>query len=126
MIYSSITEIKERRDWDISSKERLDIVKTYVNYGLEYFGSDREGVERTRRFLLEFLSFSCRYIPVGLLEFPQRLSQRPPAYYGRDELETLMASTYCEDWIKISEMFLGKVSDNFVFLPKHKANAFKN
>lgn len=29
------TEIKERRDWDISSRERLDMVGKLCNYGLE-------------------------------------------------------------------------------------------
>lgn len=79
-----------------------------------------QGVENTRRFLLEWLSFlyrydfSCyigvlslfghphRYVPVGVLEqVPQRINQRPPAYVGRDDLETLMASNNCKDWIKI-------------------------
>ncbi|XP_047041602.1 tRNA-dihydrouridine(47) synthase [NAD(P)(+)]-like [Helicoverpa zea] len=119
------TEIKEQRIWDISSKERFDILKKYTNYGLEHWGSDTQGVENTRRFLLEWLSFLYRYVPVGLLEHPpQRINERPPSYFGRDDLETLMASGNCSDWIKISEMLLGPVPDGFNFLPKHKANSY--
>eukprot|EP00118_Oscarella_pearsei_P009383 m.54019 g.54019 ORF g.54019 m.54019 type:complete len:575 (+) comp34302_c0_seq1:173-1897(+) len=119
------TEIKEQRHWDISSQERLEIVKKYVNYGLEHWGSDQEGIDKTRRFLLEWLSFLHRYIPVGLLEFvPQKMNERPPLYCGRDELETLMASPNSADWVKISEMLLGPVSPTFSFLPKHRANSY--
>lgn len=117
----------EKRDWDISSKERLDILKRFVNYGLEQFGSDGEGIEKTRKFLLEWLSFLHRYIPVGLLEvLPQKINERPPAYRGRDDLETLFASPFVGDWIKISEMLLGPVKESFVFLPKHKANSYSS
>ncbi|KAM5232381.1 tRNA-dihydrouridine(47) synthase [NAD(P)(+)]-like isoform 1-T1 [Hipposideros larvatus] len=120
------TEIKEQRHWDISSSERLDILRDFTHYGLEHWGSDTQGVEKTRRFLLEWLSFLCRYVPVGLLErLPQRINERPPYYLGRDYLETLMASQKAADWICISEMLLGPVPPNFVFLPKHKANAYK-
>ncbi|XP_059176502.1 tRNA-dihydrouridine(47) synthase [NAD(P)(+)]-like [Physella acuta] len=120
------TEIKEQRHWDISSGERFDILKTFTNYGLEHWGSDHQGVENTRRFLLEWLSFLYRYIPVGVLEVvPQRINERPPYYIGRNDLETLMASANCADWIKISEMLLGPVPPNFHFLPKHKANAYQ-
>ncbi|XP_054959129.2 tRNA-dihydrouridine(47) synthase [NAD(P)(+)]-like isoform X1 [Pan paniscus] len=120
------TEIKEQRHWDISSSERLDILRDFTNYGLEHWGSDTQGVEKTRRFLLEWLSFLCRYVPVGLLErLPQRINERPPYYLGRDYLETLMASQKAADWIRISEMLLGPVPPNFAFLPKHKANAYK-
>uniref|UniRef100_UPI001CB90CFE tRNA-dihydrouridine(47) synthase [NAD(P)(+)]-like n=1 Tax=Erigeron canadensis TaxID=72917 RepID=UPI001CB90CFE len=119
------TEIKEQRDWDISSGERLNILKDYVRFGLEHWGSDTKGVETTRSFLLEWLSYTYRYVPVGLLEvLPQRLNSRPPAYFGRDDLETLMASESAVDWIKISEMLLGKVPVGFSFSPKHKSNAF--
>lgn len=119
------TEIKERRTWDISATERMDILKKYVNYGMQNWGSDSEGVEKTRRFLLEWLSFLHRYIPVGLLErLPQRINERPPRYVGRNDLETLLSSASCKDWITISEMLLGKVPSNFSFIPKHKANAY--
>lgn len=119
------TEIKEQRHWDISSGERLDILKDYVHFGLEHWGSDSKGVETTRHFLLEWLSYTCRYIPIGLLEvIPQRLNWRPPAYYGRNDLETLMASDSAADWIRISEMLLGKVPADFTFAPKHKSNAY--
>uniref|UniRef100_A0A3Q2P8J9 tRNA-dihydrouridine(47) synthase [NAD(P)(+)] n=1 Tax=Fundulus heteroclitus TaxID=8078 RepID=A0A3Q2P8J9_FUNHE len=120
------TEIKESRHWDISSGERLDILKDFTNFGLEHWGSDTRGVEKTRSFMLEWLSFMCRYIPVGLLErVPQKINERPPYYMGRNYLESLMASQYVEDWIRISEMLLGPVPKNFNFLPKHKANSYK-
>lgn len=120
------TEIKEQRLWDIRSSERYEILRKYTNYGLEHWGSDNKGVENTRRFMLEWLSFLYRYVPVGLLEQPpQRINDRPPYYRGRDDLETIMASPSCTDWIKISEMLLGPVPQNFTFIPKHKANSYK-
>ncbi|XP_043546227.1 tRNA-dihydrouridine(47) synthase [NAD(P)(+)]-like isoform X1 [Chiloscyllium plagiosum] len=120
------TEIKEQRHWDISSRERFEILQDFRNYGLEHWESDTQGVEKSRKFLLEWLSFLCRYIPIGLLErIPQKINERPPYYLGRDYLETLMASQNVSDWIKISEMLLGPVPPNFSFLPKHKANSYK-
>lgn len=119
------TEIKERRHWDITSGERLNILKDYARFGLEHWGSDSQGVEKTRYFLLEWLSYTCRYIPIGLLDvIPQRLNWRPPSFCGRDDLETLMASESAADWIRISEMLLGKVPDGFTFAPKHKSSAY--
>ncbi|KAK9667215.1 hypothetical protein RND81_14G240300 [Saponaria officinalis] len=119
------TEIKEQRHWDISSGERLDILKDYVRFGLEHWGSDTKGVETTRHFLLEWLSYMFRYVPVGLLEVvPQKPNWRPPSYFGRNDLETMMASESAADWIRISEMLLGKVPDGFTFAPKHKSNAY--
>ncbi len=52
------------------------------------------------------------------------MNQKPPAFRGRNEMETLLSSDRASDWIKISEMFLGRVDDEFVFVPKHKANAY--
>ena len=120
------TEIKERRHWDISATERLDILKDYVKFGLEHWGTDQQGLNNTRRFLLEWLSFLYRYVPVGLLEVvPQEMNQRPPGFLcGRSDLETLFLSPNCADWIKISEMLLGPVPEGFKFQPKHKANGY--
>jgi hypothetical protein len=101
------TEIKEQRDWDISSMERFEILKKFTNYGLEMWGCDSQGVETTRKFLLEWLSFLYRYVPIGLLEDTrQQINSRPPAYFGRNQLETLMASHRCSDWIKIRLVFI--------------------
>eukprot|EP00892_Ulva_mutabilis_P000643 jgi/Ulvmu1/1057/UM105_0015.1 len=119
------TEIKEQRHWDISAGERLDILKNFCSWGLQHWGSDSKGVETTRRFLLEWLSFLCRYVPVGLLEVvPQQMTWRPPSYVGRNDLETLMASSSAQDWVRISEVLLGPVPNDFVFVPKHKSNAY--
>ncbi|KAI9291892.1 FMN-linked oxidoreductase [Neoconidiobolus thromboides FSU 785] len=119
-------EIKTQQYKDISSKERLDIIKKFCDYGLEHWGSDTMGVNHTRRFLCEWLSFLHRYIPVGLLQvLPQKINNRPPACFGRDDLETLMLSSKAEDWIKITEMYLGKSPADFAFIPKHKANSYQ-
>lgn len=65
------------------------------------------GVETTRHFLLEWLSYTCRYIPVGLLEVvPQRLNWRPPSYFGRDDLETLMSSDSAADWVTLLQLIV--------------------
>lgn len=64
-------------------------------------------------------------MPIGLLErMPPMLNERPPAYKGRSELETLLSSSFVGDWVKISEMFLGPAGDDFNFVPKHKSNAY--
>lgn len=118
-------EIQSGQDLDPSSSQRLEYVKTFCKNGLEAWGSDEIGVGQTRRFLLEWLSFACRYVPTGLLEvLPPSIQDRPPRYRGRDELETLMASDNYKDWIKLSEMFLGPAHPDFRFEPKHKSNSY--
>eukprot|EP01088_Endostelium_zonatum_P006363 TRINITY_DN18482_c0_g1_i1.p1 TRINITY_DN18482_c0_g1~~TRINITY_DN18482_c0_g1_i1.p1 ORF type:complete len:643 (+),score=116.53 TRINITY_DN18482_c0_g1_i1:469-2397(+) len=116
-------EIKEQRDIDLSSGERFEMLKRFVNYGLYHWGSDDKGVNNTREFLLQWLSFLYRYIPVGILEGAAAMKDRPPSYFGRNDLETLMASPEIPDWIKISEMLLGPAPENFQFQPKHKAGS---
>jgi tRNA-dihydrouridine synthase 3 len=95
-------EIERGQYLDKSALERLDYVARFARYGMEAWGSDELGLNFTRRFLLEFLSFFHRYVPVGLLEhLPPSLNDRPPAYRGRSDLETLLASPNYKDWIKI-------------------------
>lgn len=117
-------EVESKQYIDKSATERLEILRTYSNFALEHWGSDQYGVQVARRFLLEFISFTHRYIPVGILErLPPKLNQRPPHWKGRNELETLLASTDYKDWIKITEMFLGAAGPDFHYTPKHKSNS---
>lgn len=95
-------EIQTNQYLDKSASERLGYIEQFCRNGLEYWGSDEVGVGTTRRFLLEWLSFTCRYVPVGILEvLPPRFGDRPPAFRGRSELETLLSSANYRDWMKI-------------------------
>ncbi len=95
-------EIEKGQYLDKSATERLAYIEKFVRYGLESWGSDEMGLGFTRRFLLEFLSFFCRYTPIGILEhLPPSLNDRPPRYRSRDDLETLLASGNYKDWVKI-------------------------
>ena len=95
-------EIEKGQYIDKSATERLAYVEKFARYGLEAWGSDEMGVGTTRRFLLEWLSFAHRYVPIGLLDhLPPSIQDRPPAYRGRSDLETLLASESYLDWIKI-------------------------
>ncbi|KAI0473778.1 hypothetical protein GGR56DRAFT_648948 [Xylariaceae sp. FL0804] len=119
-------EIEKGQYLDKSASERLGYIEKFVRYGLENWGTDEVGLGFTRRFLLEWLSFTYRYIPVGILEhLPPSLNDRPPKYRGRNDLESLLASDNYKDWIKISEMFLGPAHPNFTFQPKHKSNSYE-
>lgn len=95
-------EIEKGQYLDKSATERLSLVEKFARFGLETWGSDEMGVGTTRRFLLEWLSFAYRYVPLGILEhLPPSLQDRPPAWKGRNELETLLGSDNYKDWIKI-------------------------
>jgi tRNA-dihydrouridine synthase 3 len=96
-------EIQTGQYLDKSATERLAYIEKFAKYGLQAWGSDEHGVGTTRRFLLEWLSFAYRYVPIGLLEYlPPNIQDRPPAWRGRNELETLMGSGNYKDWIKIT------------------------
>ncbi|KAL8761505.1 MAG: hypothetical protein Q9184_002384 [Pyrenodesmia sp. 2 TL-2023] len=95
-------EIEKGQYLDKSATERLALVEQFVRFGLECWGSDEMGVGTTRRFLLEWLSFAYRYVPVGIMEhLPPNLQDRPPAWRGRNDLETLLGSDNYKDWVRI-------------------------
>jgi tRNA-dihydrouridine synthase 3 len=100
-------EIEKGQYLDKSATERLAYIEKFAKYGLQTWGSDEQGIGSTRRFLLEWLSFAHRYVPVGLLEhLPPNIQDRPPRFRGRNDLETLMASENYKDWIKLRYVLL--------------------
>ncbi len=71
------------------------LLKTFFSH----FGTDTTGLNTTRRYLCEAISFQYRYVPIGLLEvLPGRLNDRPPAFRGRDELGALSCFTPYVRW----------------------------
>lgn len=118
------TEIKESRDWDISSTERFDLMKSYAKYAIEYFGSDKIGLSKSRKFFLEWHSFAHRYVPIGIMEDPSKakLNQRVSRFYGRNELEALMGSPLIDNWMQLAERVFGfPAASDFEFNPRHKS-----
>lgn len=106
-------EIEKGQYLDKSATERLAYIEKFSRYGLDVWGSDEHGIGFTRRFLLEFLSFFHRYVPIGLLDYlPPQMNERPPRYRGRNDLETLLASDNYKDWIKIRyALIISKIFD---------------
>lgn len=79
-----MTCVLPRRGLSCASRVCRETDRSFVHYGLEHWGCDQLGVNKTRRFLLEWLSFTHRYIPVGILEvLPQRINERPLPYVSR-------------------------------------------
>ena len=108
-------EFKEGKTLDPSSSQRVQYLRRFAEYCIDYFGSDRQGVEKAREQFLENYVYLCRYVPPALLEAPQELNQRNVVYKGRDEMETLLGSQEPADWVKITEMFFGHTPDGFVY-----------
>ncbi|KAF0744059.1 hypothetical protein AaE_008506, partial [Aphanomyces astaci] len=104
------TEIKERRHFDISASERLDLLKDFVKFGMEHWGSDQK------------VSWSsCRNASTPALVYMYVIVMPRHLFTG----VFVNGGTYMAvDWIKISEMLLGPVPEGFQFVPKHKANAY--
>ncbi|ELP83991.1 tRNA-dihydrouridine synthase, putative [Entamoeba invadens IP1] len=121
------TEIKEKRNWDITSSERIEMLKQFAIDGLNHWGSDSKGVGTTREFMCHHLTFMSRYVPVHCLVDKQKEisihSKFEEGMQYKDEMEELLASDKIENLVKITEMFLGPAPKDYVFVPKHNSYA---
>ncbi|KAJ8905347.1 hypothetical protein NDN08_001854 [Rhodosorus marinus] len=127
-------EIKEARYIDMTAGQRLEMYKEFSGYCLDHYGADDRGREASRKYLLEWLCFTCRYPPVGIFEeygerldeLRPRLNLRIPAAVGRDPLEMTLSSRDPRDWIRVSEYLLGPVPNGYKFAPKHVGKAWSS
>ena len=76
-------EIEKQQYLDKTATERLAYIERFARYGLEVWGADEVGLGTTRRFLLEWLSFAHRYVPLGILEHLPPKIQGPAAGVAR-------------------------------------------
>ena len=83
------------------------MLKTFVNNGLEHWGSDQQGVETTRRFLLEWLSFLYRYKELELLVFSNTYSTIFQLYCGGQFYFVVLKVLY-EDYFRSMSFTLQK------------------
>lgn len=63
------TEIKEQRHWDVSSSDRMDILKKYVHYGLEHWGSDTRVRQSSVTILLFFFFFVIFFLILIIFQY---------------------------------------------------------
>ncbi|GEQ69510.1 hypothetical protein JCM33374_g3182 [Metschnikowia sp. JCM 33374] len=74
-------EVDAQQYLDKSASERLEYMRQYAAFAVEHWGSDEYGIENARRYMCEFIGFTHRYIPVGILErLPPKLNERPPKW----------------------------------------------
>ena len=86
-------EIKEGHDIEFSAEERLEMLRTLVNYTLETFGKDEIGLKKSTDFLCKQLDFLTRYAPPSILGYELPMQERAPDWTPRSELEALWKRT---------------------------------
>lgn len=95
------SEIEAGQHLDPSASERLTYIEKFVKSGLEHWERrDGRGADAPVLARMAELHVSiCSDGSVG--GAAAEAGDRPPAFRGRNELETLMASSDYKDWIKI-------------------------
>jgi tRNA-dihydrouridine synthase 3 len=81
-------EYNERRDIELNSDARIEVVRRYVELCREQFGDDERGRRRIRRFLVFHQDFFRRYRRGGRLDGVNSEDPRDWGQTPADELES--------------------------------------
>lgn len=70
-------EIKEKKTWNITAAERLEVYRTLAGYMLEHFGSDDYGRKRATMFMAWHIDWLNRYCYLPSSQYRQQSREHP-------------------------------------------------
>ncbi|MEE2742708.1 MAG: tRNA-dihydrouridine synthase family protein [Bdellovibrionota bacterium] len=111
-------EIKEKKSWDLSAQEKIEVYSQFAESMKDYFGHDDYGIKRATPLLAWHFSFLSKYHPLSKEEFEMQSKEHPllqtrldyPEEWHKDPLNKILSSPNEQHHWKLAEIFLNSKS----------------